>query len=583
MSKFEQIVVATEQRRRRINSLRALSVVLLISLSLSFLYLVASALALLPGINGFALILFNIVAGVFGSIYGWQRSVDVRASLFQVDRALGLGEKLSTLHELKTEKSDSSFLPIIEERIASVSVDPRAVFGFTRQDKQRWMGVGAGLCACLLVTLLLSDLVLVGPDGVSVLPGRNRPQDTKSDLNFKDPEQNQTASAPKPLSSRETVSAKINELNKKINEVMKNPQLDPDARREELAKLAQEAQDLENTLWGSGSPGRSGANSKEKPNGNNPNSPNSQMLGGTAPNSNQNTPSDERQKPGGRGSSANNQQREQTEQQKQALQDLKEKLENEKLTVKELRDALRQLRDQKQSGDPEVEQALDEAEQAQDTQSAANALERAIEKISQKQATDQQLKNLQNQLARGDGPPSEDEAGEGRESRQSSVQQNNRGVNSNEDSPNRSGSQPSTKSQGNTSGSGIDPTRTKDESETENDLGPKGTMAGQGSGGNPLGNQSSLPELPEATSILDLQNNEQLPNLDIIMSFITQGMPLENAVTPTGQQAPALKINFSKVDTALDLLGVPPEMRDEVLSYFLSLSAEPKKQPTKNK
>jgi len=582
-SKFEQIMASTAQRCRRLNSLRAASWALLISLSLSFLYFIATSLALLPEVNGLLIILVNLLAGGLGGAYGWRKSIDMRASLFQVDRALNLGEKLSTLHELKTEKASSEFLPLIEERIQHITVDPRAVFGLSQRDRQRWIGVGAGACACLIAGLMLGEVILFGPDGVAVLPGKQK-KETKNELKFKDPEQLRTASTPKPLSSPESVAAKLNQLNKKINEEMKNPKLDPEARKNELAKLAQEAQDLENTLWGSGAPGKSRSGAREKADPNKSNNPgNSQTTGGQRPGSGQNAPTDERQKPGGRAGSNADQKREQTEQQKQALQDLKEKLENDQLTVKELRDALRQLRDKENSQDPEVERALNEAEQAKDAQSAAQALQKAIEKIAQKQATDQQLKNLQNQLSRGDGPPSEDEAGEGRESNKSNAQQNARGKNSNEDSPDKSGSSPSTKSQGNTSGSGIDPTKTTDNSNKEKEQGPKGSSAGQGSGGNPLGNPTSLPELPEATSIIDLQNNEQLPDLDIIMSFITQGMPLENATVPQGQQAPALKINFAKVDTALDLLGVPPEMRDEILSYFLSLSTDTTKQLPDNK
>ncbi len=570
-NRFNQIVSSTQARSRWLRSLNACGWTLAVSIAGTFGYVLGSAFQILPELPWIWLLAGNGIAGIAGWIYGWQRTIDIGDALFQIDRKLGLGEKLTTLYELKAGPRESDFLPMLEERVAHLNVDPNQVFTLSVRDKQRWIGIGAGALGSLIVLLLWSDLTPWGPT-VSILQRDAKTESTK-DLRFQDPEAEKKplSMSKEPPSSPEALAARLNELNKRLKEITKDPLGNPQARRDELAQLAREAQELENSLWGNNNPGKPGssASSGQSETGQ-PGSSGNPV--GAGQRQGQSGPADQAGEDRAKQRSFANQQRQQAEEQKQNLQELKEKLEQDQLSVKELRDILRTRKD---SGDPELEKALEEAESAPDEETAADALARAIENLSRKQETDQRLRDLQNELAKADGPPSENQAGSSRPGQNSKTQQPQRGRNSDEDEdgPDLQGI-PQGKGQGSIDGYGTDPSEQETgqtDEETNAPISKGGDSAGLNAGGDPLGAETKIDQLPATSEMLDMSGHD-LPDLDILMSFMTQGVPLENVTSATGSAPPRLLINYAKVNTALDLLGVPPELREEILSYFLSLS-----------
>jgi hypothetical protein len=543
---MEQIVASVLQRRRRLSAWSGCSVGLVISGAVTFTYLLLAAFGLVPDLPWTLYFLVNVLAGLGGWLYGRGRPIGVLESLYRLDRALGLGEKLTTLHELKESEQRPEFRLMLEARVERLPrIEPARVFAMARRDQRRWIAAGSLYAAGILVVLLLDPQSPLRLPSVSP-PAQNPAQSEKSPLEFTEPSASGLPSWPSTTKlPSQTIEAQAEQLRQRLENALKNSQgkADPQVQRE-LAQIARELEEMKNALWGETA---AGANATDRSRPGEPGqegAPSPPTASGAKPPTNNNS-GDPEDRPGRR-SSAVDQKRQETEQLKRDLEQLQDQLENEELSLQELREWLRTRGGP--SDDPELNQALEDLSQATDAEAAAQALARVIDLLRQKQAADRKLQESESRLrtAWGEGEGQDPSRDPGAGSTDLSM--------------------PSGPGQG--SGNGRGP---GEEGPDQPELRGGGDTAGRNPGGHPLGVESLFPEIPPDSPNLMAIPGRDMPDAEVLMTLFTQGVPLNN-LRPTSGAAPRLQVDYAKVSAALDLLGVPPELRDEILWYFISLS-----------
>ncbi|MBI1744263.1 hypothetical protein HYR54_14515 [Candidatus Acetothermia bacterium] len=581
-SRFEQIVESTQKRRRWLNSLRACSWALTISTGLTLGYLLLSSFGFVPQTDWILLVIANLGAALAGILYGRNRAIDIRQSLYQTDRTLGLGEKLTTLHELREERAHSEFLPMLEARVERLRIESNRVFTFSPRDKQRWIGVGALLASSVTIVFLLSDMSPIQIPG-TVQALKKQQEEQAKGIEFRNLEEPKVATLPSTTpASAEAIAAQIKQLGERIDQLSRTPSSpeEAQARKNEIDQLKRQLQEAEKQLQestggktggGAAGPNRNSASGKSS----NQNSASKQTQGNSMTSPNGRRGGEEQPIRG----SPTNQPSSQQAQLKKNLENIDDQLKKDNPNLDKLRDAIRKEREK--SNDSALNDLLKEAENAPDKESAKQALEKAIQHLQERQDASQQNGDEQSSP---DSPRASNEAGKGQQGNKSPEKKAGNGKENNDDANLSNGTNFPRPGQGQ---AGHDPALGEEGGDRES----KGTEAGNGkkAGGNQAGKgagDKSFSELPfnlplDTPNLMDVSGKD-LPNPEILMSFLTQGTPLDN-VNPGQGQRPVLSVNYSKVDTALDLLGVPPEMRDEILNYFLSLSQGTTSQPSDKK
>jgi len=404
-------------------------------------------------------------------------------------------------------------------------------------------------------------------------------------IQFRNLEESKVATLPSTTpASAEAIAAQIKQLGERIDQLSRTPSSpeEAQARKHEIDQLKRQLQEAEKQLQestggktGSGAAGPNRNSASGKSSSQNSSSKQAQGNSRTSPNGRR---GGEEQPIRG---SPTNQPSAQQAQLKKNLENINEQLKKDNPNLDKLRDAIRKERER--SNDPDLNDLLKEAESAPDKESAKQALGKAIQHLQEQQDANQQNGDEQSSP---NSARAANEAGKGQPGNKSPEKKSGTGKENNDDANLSNGTNFPRPGRGQ---AGHDPAL--DENGGDGDNESKGTEAGNGKkeGGNQAGKgagDKSFSELPfnlplDTPNVMDVSGKD-LPNPEILMSFLTQGTPLDN-VNPGPGQRPVLSVNYSKVDTALDLLGVPPEMRDEVLNYFLSLSQGTTAQPSDKK
>lgn len=151
-SKFESILLGVKSRKRFLNAVSASRRLFTTSLVLTAIYFIFASFKILPKLELGWLIGVNLLAGIVGFVSGYFQRIDLAAALYHIDRKLKLGEKLCTIYDLQTRAPHSDFLKILYGKIASLTLDTRRLFPFSRAEKVKL----AGLVALTLLWALLA-------------------------------------------------------------------------------------------------------------------------------------------------------------------------------------------------------------------------------------------------------------------------------------------------------------------------------------------------------------------------------------------------------------------------------------------
>ncbi|MBI1729971.1 hypothetical protein HY229_04155 [Candidatus Acetothermia bacterium] len=153
--KTNYLVVEQEviEARRRLNRLQGVRLGLTLSASLTLVYLILFFFGWVQLIQPWPiLILFNAICGGLGMMWGDRRPTRLQHDLLRVDRALGLGEKLTTIFELRRGERSSDILEALYRRIDQSHVDPKEVFKLPRTEQNGWYALG-GITAGILLMI----------------------------------------------------------------------------------------------------------------------------------------------------------------------------------------------------------------------------------------------------------------------------------------------------------------------------------------------------------------------------------------------------------------------------------------------
>lgn len=140
-SKFESILQCVKSRKRFLNALNGVWRLLTVSLILTAIYLIIEVAALplsfkfLPKFGLSWLIFFNFVVGAVGFVIGYLQRIDLATALYHADRKLKLGEKLSTIYDLRAQAPTSDFLKMLYQRIDHLEINVKKLFPFSRAQK----------------------------------------------------------------------------------------------------------------------------------------------------------------------------------------------------------------------------------------------------------------------------------------------------------------------------------------------------------------------------------------------------------------------------------------------------------------
>lgn len=201
---------------------------------------------------------------------------------------------------------------------------------------------------------------------------------------------------------------------------------------------------------------------------------------------------------------------------------------------------MQKLLDELRAQNPEAH-SLGAAGSAQNPEEFSRQLEEALKNLETRQTLQQQLQALQKEIQSALSPPNENQPS----------------------SPGSSTSAPSpTPPAGETAGP-------RDPNSTSQPAGGQGTAPLDPQAERDLPDLSGLRE--EIKSISVPGSNEE--NLQLLFEVFQSGLPQEKTVA--GARA-AVSIDYQKVETLLDALAIPAELRDTVRKYFLSL-AQPAK------
>jgi len=572
-SKYLEIEREVGRRRRRLNTLKGLRLGLTWAMGLTVAYLICVYIGLLGMIQPWwLLILFNILGAWAGARWGRSRPIALQADLYRVDRVFHLGEKLSTIYELRTRSGSADFLRALYRRLEGLHLDPAKALPFPKREQHTWMGLGS----LLLLSMIFLGLWFLGVAPLrlgglfdSVSFGEYSALPTSPLQNSSDPNRSTAASQDRNASPQGTPPEARSSLDRSS----------ATCQREQDSYLSSEGDQGDNPDWCGG------------------------LAEGEPP-----TPSSldsDSESPASRG---------------QALSQLLSKFlklaEEGELDRDRLRDELEGLADQAPEGP--VKQALRQAATASDLEEMQRRLKEAL---SQAQAAEGSNDRQATDEPREESNPRSDGSTEG-EQRSVQPDETQRDERSSaEDGAAQSSSQGDRAEAKETEGEGADAQGQGETSQPGGDAPPtessgdssqtdQGGDPSQGSEGAPIGEQDfhisnserapnqgdggdartggSDPgqqagqdlhssdrqaESPAFQRDLFIHGGALPPDVKLLERLLTHGLPVDLAgEQPDG--TPILRLNLERVEALLDLRDLPSELRELVRSYFLAIAGD---------
>ena len=166
--RFLTVEQSVRRRRRRLNTLAGAQLGGLVTMTLTLAHLIAVYLGTMVLVQPWwTLIVVNAIGLLAGAQIGRRRSVDVQRDLYRLDRAYALGEKLTTIHEIRQKDDRNPYLRLLYDRIQREDLNPTRALRPSRRERQGWTAFGVATTAS--VALLFMWFVGIPPLSVSSL------------------------------------------------------------------------------------------------------------------------------------------------------------------------------------------------------------------------------------------------------------------------------------------------------------------------------------------------------------------------------------------------------------------------------
>lgn len=592
---YLEIRAAIVRRRRRLNALEGARHGATIAMAFTLTHLIAVYLDLMALVQPWwVVILANGLAAWVGARWGQSRPVNVQGDLYRVDRAEGLGERLSTIYELHHTSGEHRFLRALHERIAGVSVDPRRALRMGRGERRGWLGLGGLSAASALLLGLwfmgvppLSVSDFLAPAAPSSRGTLAASQGASADENFRD--------APQAPAGRHGEGSSRDEDGRQGDGSISTSPCDPSG----IERATLSSDDPTSADCGSEGRGRSSPFSS-------PSETSGEQAWGA---------SEE-----GRADS-----HVQAEGLRQLLAGLPERLESGELTEEQVREHLEELARRVPS--EEVRQALERVAQAEDAQALRERLEHALSELErlagERPSTPEGAGDESTSRPRDDsseprpsdadgsegehgerldaastaGEPSESEEATGQEQVEGA-----QGVQGERANAGGEGEEQGAGGQESAAGEGSQATDRAASGQTDQAQGdeasapqtqgapskrsdseegratsqateePGGSAAGEQTGvhqGGPTGAERSALEGDLLIETEDLPEDAQL-----LKGLLTRGVPMDLVDEPGTLRSDRLRLDLNRVETLLRLRDLPVELRGLVRAYFLALAGE---------
>lgn len=530
MNSFEAVRAQLQRRQRLLQGLTTASWTFLVTLGLTAIALLLGTVRIMPRVSMVWWGASNIVIAVLGFLWGWFRPLNVTEVLFRADRNAHCEEKLVTLHELKSGQGPQEFLPLLEKRLERVDISTALPLQHT--ERRRWLSVLALALFCVGMTSLVHPGIFVWSSLDTDRPASRRSTESVPTS----PPQQEARTAELLRTPPTAVAQKLPALRERLDQaraaLAQNPS---DVRaRAMLQQLQTEISQEQGRLLHLPPTGEDQGPppTSEKP------KDDSSLV--------ENPPGDSTGAPPGddlpRGQSA--------------LDRLIHSLRSVQGQAQELSpEEMQSLLDQLRSGNPEAASIVQQALQtSRHDQEFSEKLEEALKNLEARHDLNQHLEQLkreaQSALAQSDAQT----ARPGKED--------------------RTASPPGESADGSLQQARDDKSVPEG---TESVEGPRDENAVS----KPSGGQGKAPLDPEA--VKDLPDLSQLrdqaqslsirgaseENVQILFDIISTGLPQETEVA--GYPA-AIQIDYQKVETVLEALEIPSELREAVRQYFLSLA-----------
>jgi hypothetical protein len=246
-AKIKEGIEAVKRRKRFLNGISGLRlfgswfVGLTFTLALGYLALGGD---LRLYVLGFAVGL-SVLACLFGFLLGYFRKVDLGAALYQMDKALGLEEKLCTIYSLQKSPTkpqlQQSFLWMLYRRVEQIKINSavlKKVFPVSAFEKAWLVGLAA-----LMVGM---GILFMHPWGMW---GEMEHHMISEEAEFKEEKE----IAKLNLKKKKEITEKISALEEKIAKLkrrIERGEIEEPAKSEEIAKLYAELESARGAIWG---------------------------------------------------------------------------------------------------------------------------------------------------------------------------------------------------------------------------------------------------------------------------------------------------------------------------------------------
>jgi hypothetical protein len=576
--KYLEIESSVIQARKKLNALMGLRWGITLSISITLLYLALYFFGVMGMLQPWwLLVVANIAAGIGGLLWGRSREIRPQSELFQVDLSMNLGEKLTTIYELREMGWQSRILDALYQRIESIKFDPKSALGLSRSEKRGWVMVGGLLAGAFLLLFLWSSGV--NPLNLAhLLDFLRTEQATITSRYFEEP------------------NIQLDEPTRDLNSDGEFGEFDLEER------TTRSCGDV-----GAGIGGRSEEACVEEE--------------GSSQSSSTSLEQETREQ----------QQRQQALQEmNQSLSDLLSQLEQGQMSAEDIQRELERMAGELREG--ALQESLDRAAQAANPQDLAEKLRESLEEVERQQDAEQERaeslaeRREQQEANENENPDSANDSGETEPPPDSISTNPNESPGQQSDSGNQSdgqndsqepGSQESSESDDESSGqqtsqqSGQGASQPTEgnveggdqsaessqqseqgqannesqtgESSTENPSGQNIAGSNQSQSSDDGGDEAGLGpgERGAGSEGDEIATNENLvikggdlpQDPELLERLITLGIPvdLEQA---QGEESPKLVINYEKVEALLELRELPPNLRALVRSYFLAITRE---------
>jgi len=492
---------------------------LFVTLGLTALLLLVGSLRLLPMIALGHWVSVNLLLGALAFAVGWLRPLDRTEMFFRADRNLRSHEQLVTLYELSVGDGPQEFRPLLEKRLERLALDIREALPMAQTDRWRWMGVLALTLFCLGMTRFVQPGIFVwtGSDGPATPPQADSVPSPLRDKDIADWLQTP------PIDLAQRLASLQERLERARAAFALNPN-DPRARAALQQLQAEISQEQGRVL--------------ALPGGEDPSA---SQSGRSSSEASLRENAEDNARPSRQESSSDR-----SSQLDQLLRSLRS-IQARSLSPKELQEILDQLSESDSSLAPLLGQVL---QSVQSSKELNEKFEELLKNLEERQRFSEELENLQSEVQ---AALSQSEAQPARSSEDAPAFDQPQGAS-------RSSQNDQNAPEGAEPRQGVRPEG--DESES---------FAGYGHA--PL-DPEAVQDLPDLSQVRERARPLSVPgpqdeDLQILFEIISMGLPQSaDATAPP----PPVQIDYEKVETLIDALEIPVELRESVRRYFLSLS-----------